>query len=204
MSASNHNDSGESSSNEDYNQYSTKQVRIPILLVLYELFGFISCKIVFDEYVFNVDLCKILNENYKCEFETELLKYGDIFNGYYPRLYSTPIPRPAVFNFTNSRKRLREQLVLKKLFYVVYSKYDLDCDLNNVCSHCFNENCDKNGYYHPPVAHAPTSQIMIILNDTGIGIPRIDTGLYENDILNGVYGAVWDEINIVNGTSSGM
>ena len=53
------------------------------------MFGFIESEIVFGEYVFNLDLCQILNENYKCEFETKLSKYGYIFNGYYPSPYST-------------------------------------------------------------------------------------------------------------------
>ena len=192
MSASNDNDGGESNSDKDVKQNSTKQVKVGMLLVLYGMFGFIASEIVFGEYVFNVDLCKILNENCKCEFET------DIFNGHYPPSYSTPIDRPTILNFTNSRPRLREQLVLKDLFDVVYDKYDL----NRVCSGGFNENFYENEY--PPLAPAATPQIMIIVNDTGIGIPRIDTRIYENDILNGVYGVVWDENNIINGISSGM
>ena len=144
------------------------------------------------------------NAIYGCEFETELLKYGDIFNGYYLRLYPTPIVCQATFNFINSRPRLREQLALKNLFDIVRGKYDLNCDLNNVCEDRFNENFYKHEYCYSPVASAPTSQIIIILNDTGVGISRIDTELHENDILKGVYGVVWDENNIINGISSGM
>ena len=197
MSASNDNDSGESNSDKDDKQHSTRQVSFSILFVLYGMFGFIPSEIVFGEYV---DLCKILNENYKCKFETELSKYGDIFNGYYSPPYSTTIPRPTTFNFINSRPRLREQLVLKDLFDVVYGEYDW----NNVCGGGFNGNFYDNGYCYPPVTPASIRKIRIILNDTSIGIPRIDTGLFDNDILTGVYGVVWDENNIINRISSGM
>ena len=141
------------------------------------------------------------NAIYECEFEAEVLKYGDIFNGYYPPPYSTPTPRTPAFKFTNSCPRLREQLVLKDLFDI--GKYDLDSDLNNVCGDGFN-NSYENGYCYSPVAPARTPQIIIILNDSGIGIPRIDTRIYPNDFFKGVYGVVWDENNIVNVISSGM
>ena len=134
------------------------------------------------------------NAIFNCEFETGILKYDD------PPRYSTPTHRKAAFMFTNSCPRLREQLVLKDLFDIVYGKYDLDCDLNNGINKKFYEN----GYCYSPVAPAPTSQIIIILNDSSSEIPRIDTGLHENDILKGVYDAVWDENNIINGISSGM
>ena len=91
------------------------------------------------------------------------------------------IHRTTTLNITNSRPRL---LTLKDLFDVVYGKYDL----NNVCGCSFDENFFETGYCYPPLAPAPTPQIMIILNDSGIGIPRIDTRLYENDILKGAYG----------------
>ena len=144
------------------------------------------------------------NAIFKCKFETEILKYEDIFNGYYPSPYSTPTHRAVAFNFTNSCPRLREQLVLKDLFDIVCGKYDLACDLNNDCGDGFNEQFYENGCWYSPVAPAPTPQIIITLNDTDIEIPRIDTGVYENDILKGVYGVVWDENNIINGISSGM
>ena len=173
----------------------TKQERSPILFVSCGMFGFILCEIVFTEHVFNVDFRKISNENYKCEFATELSKYGDIFKGYYPPCL-TPNHRPITFNFTNSRSRLREQLLVKDLFDIGCGKYDLDCDLNNVFRGKY-----ENGHCYSSVAPAP--QIIIILNDTGVGIPRIDAGLYENDILKGVSSVVWDENNIINGISSG-
>ena len=141
------------------------------------------------------------NAIYKCDFEAEVLKYGDIFNGYYLPPYSTRTPRTGACKFTNSSPRLREQLVLKELFDI--GKYDLDSDLNNVCGDSFN-NFYENGYCYSPVAPARTPQIIIILNDSGIGIPRIDTRIYPNDFFKGVYGVVWDENNIVNVISSGM
>ena len=95
-------DSGESNSDKDDKQNITKQVTVRILFVLYGTFGFVAFEIVFGEFVFNVDLCKILNENYKCEFETEFSKYDDIFNGYYPPPHSTPIPSPTTHDFTST------------------------------------------------------------------------------------------------------
>ena len=74
----------------------------------------------------------------------------------------------------------------------------------NDCGDGFNKQFYENGYWYSPVALVPTPQIIIILNDNDVGIPRIDTGLYENDILKGVYCVVWDENNIINGISSGM
>ena len=158
------------------------------------------------KYVVEYNLCKILNENeneFELEFKTvenenvncDFYDY-DLCNGYYPTPYPTSPPRPTIFNFTNSRAGLREQLVLEDIFGIVYGG-EYDC--NNVCEYGFNENfCNNNGYCYPPLTPAPTPQIIIVVNDTGIGILGIDTGLCGNDILDSIFGINNNENDIVN------
>ena len=132
-------------------------------------------------YVFELEFKNVENENVNCDFYDY-----DLCNGYYPTPYQTPAPGPPIVDFIISRGGLSEQLVFKDVFDIVYSG---EYDLNNGCKCGFNENFFHNGYCYPtkyPTSTpAPIPQIIIILSDTGIGIPGIDTGLSEINILQG-------------------
>ena len=118
----------------------------PILFVLIGIIGFILNRILLNMYLLIYENeCELENVNVKCKNNFgELLLCG---------LCCTPHPTPSAhimeFNFIDSRSGVRDQLILKDVYDIVYGEYDLDCDLNIFCEGGFNENFYNNGYYYP-------------------------------------------------------
>ena len=87
-------------------------------------------------YVFEYDLCKIINENdLKCKLELYFenvnceYNYGNIFNGYYPAPYPAPYPTPRPTPRQTPRPTPIPHIILFILFNIGYLN---ECDLNNV------------------------------------------------------------------------
>ena len=84
------------------------------------------------------------------------------------------------FDIINSCAWLREQLVLKGLFDIVYGgKYD------------FNNLCNNNGYNYPPTYPTAAPVPTVDFNNIGIGLPALN-------ILKGIYGVGLCEKNVIN------
>ena len=67
--------------------------------------------------------------------------FDKFFNGRLCPPHPTPAPDPAIVDFNIARAGLREQIVLKNVFDIVYDEYDL----NNICEGDFNENFCNTG-----------------------------------------------------------
>ena len=143
-------------------------------LVLKGLFDIVYGRNIIVNDLNNVCECDF-NENFYCnEYDCGVLLSP----------YPTPIPGAPIVDFINSRAEIREQLVVKDLFDIVN-----EIIIENFCN---------NGYCCPTPTPAPTPQIIIIFNNTGVGISGIDTGLCENDILDSIFGVNNNENDIVN------
>ena len=147
-------------------------------------------------YVFEYNLCEMLNENENVNCDFDFYDYNHLCNGYsYPQPYPTPSPCPTVLYLNGISNKLSRIDILECVFNGIGFDYGL-----HVCA------CDFNEYTHdvlsPTPSHVPSYTAP---HPALLYLDGIDTELAGNNVLRFIFGVGLCENNIIeinNGISN--